>query len=239
MFTLDPAGFYTSTAIQDANGFSTRGMGDGTDIGILTAFSKNILHTDKLTTLKQVHSGTVAFVDAATKELVTRVEATDGVVTDDPKRALFLKTADCLPALFVDTTAHLCGAAHLGYKGVLAGLTEAMVEEFITHGSEPRDITVAIGPTIGNCCYDIGPDRALQFRTRYPQYESVMFRRENDKTFLNLSRLVHDILLGVGVPDKNIDVFDMCTKCHVDEFYSYRGEGKKLTGEIFSFVMMR
>jgi polyphenol oxidase len=242
MFKLHDAGYYFSTLIDDdhfRSGFSTRKLGDGARRDVVSSFASSVLGVDSIVTLKQIHSGNAVFINGDHPYAHTPVPDADGIVTDHTGQALFLKTADCLPAVFVDKTKGLSGVGHLGYKGVLNGLAEHMIERFTDHGSDPKHIHVAIGPTIGSCCYDITDERAEQFRQAYGKHMESIMKTKNGKTFLDLSDLVTRILIDHGVQEKNIDRFDKCTKCNRDEFYSYRAEGKELSGELFSFVTRR
>jgi hypothetical protein len=82
----------------------------------------------------------------------------DAMVTRVPGLALSILTADCQPALFADRDAGVIGAAHAGWKGTLTGVLEATLEAMERLGGRRDRIAVAIGPTISQRAYEVGPE---------------------------------------------------------------------------------
>lgn len=124
---------------------------------------------DRLLTLYQIHSADTVTVSAPwTLETPPRA---DGLVTDRPGLTLGILTADCCPVLFADRQAGVIGAAHAGWKGALAGVTEATIEAMITLGAERDRITGAIGPTIRQANYEVGPEFPDPFLKKDPSAE--------------------------------------------------------------------
>jgi len=117
----------------------------------------------------QVHSADVAIL----REPGSARPRADALVTDRPGLALSILTADCAPVLFADTEAGVIGAAHAGWKGALAGVLEATIDAMESLGADRARIAAAIGPTISQRAYEVGPefldafvaedDRALRF----------------------------------------------------------------------------
>ena len=87
----------------------------------------------------------------------------DAMVADRPGVVLGILTADCLPALFADAEAGVIGAAHAGWRGLLAGILEATVEAMEALGAERRRIHAALGPAIGRKSYEVGPEFPAPF----------------------------------------------------------------------------
>ena len=87
----------------------------------------------------------------------------DAMVTDRPGVVLGILTADCLPALFADGGAGVVGAAHTGWRGLLAGVLESTVEAMEALGAERRRIHAALGPAIGRKSYEVGPEFPAPF----------------------------------------------------------------------------
>ena len=104
--------------------------------------------------LHQVHSADVVIVTDPTAK---RPQA-DALVTALPGIALSILTADCQPVLFADPVRRVIGAAHAGWKGAVAGVLEATVAAMVSLGSRPADIAVAIGPSISQRNYEVGPE---------------------------------------------------------------------------------
>src|SRR5205085_5378945 len=81
-----------------------------------------------------------------------------------PGAVVAIKTADCIPVLLADERLHAVAAIHAGWRGtvarIAAGAVAAMQERF---GTRPQDLHAAIGPGIGKCCYEVGPEVAVHF----------------------------------------------------------------------------
>lgn len=163
----------------------------------------------------------------------------DGLITTKKKYLLQVFTADCVPIIFVDPRKKIIGISHQGWKGTLLALAAKMINEFCKLGSRISEIICAIGPSIGACCYSIDKQRQKLFNENFPKYKSDMFEIHDDKVSLNLLRVNYRILSDHGIKEKNIDFFPFCTKCNNHLFYSFRGEGKMLPGEMTSFVMIK
>ena len=189
---------------------------------------------DRIAQCKQIHSGNIAIVQDIPEELVENV---DGLITNSKNTYLGIVTADCLPVLLYDRKG-IAGALHAGYKGIANHILENMVEEFKKKDSDPKEIQVGIGPAIGVCCYDVGKDRIEMFQKSFPYAEDFFVEKEN-KYFLDLKKLASIVLMHEGVPQTNIEIADLCTKEHLDTFYSYRGEGPETYGEFVSIIGIR
>ena len=118
-----------------------------------------------LLTPYQIHSATCVTVDAPFEK---RPEA-DALVTDRPGLAIGVVTADCAPVLLADAAAGVVGAAHAGWKGALAGVTDATIAAMIARGAQPRRIVAAVGPCIARASYEV--DDA--FRRRFEEADAA------------------------------------------------------------------
>jgi YfiH family protein len=87
----------------------------------------------------------------------------DAMATAIPGIALAVSTADCGPVLFADPSAGVIGAAHAGWRGALAGVTDATVAAMERLGATRARIVAAIGPMIRQPNYETGPDLKEQF----------------------------------------------------------------------------
>ena len=109
---------------------------------------------------RQVHSADVRIahaVDAQPPEMEPRFTC-DGFVTNEPGVPLAVFMADCLPALLYDPAAGVIGAVHCGWRGSVADILGAAVAQMCALGAHPADIRAAIGPGIGACCFEVGPE---------------------------------------------------------------------------------
>lgn len=96
----------------------------------------------------------------------------DALVTDRPGLLLGVVTADCTPVLFADREAGVIGAAHAGWKGAIAGVTERTIEAMEALGARRERIVAAIGPTIAQASYEVDDS----FRDRFHALDSASAR---------------------------------------------------------------
>lgn len=149
---------------------------------------------------------------------VERAFLTDGVVSDVPGLHFFLTFADCVPLVFFDAATGALGAAHAGWRGTAAGVGAEVVRTMSeVFGSDPGDIRVGIGPSIGPCCYTVGEAVFDTFRQR--GNEAVTGK---DRSHLDLWTSNEHQLRRVGVSD--IESARICTACNTHTFFSHRGE---------------
>jgi YfiH family protein len=185
---------------------------------------------DKMVSLRQVHSSLVLVVRGATG----CAGQGDALVSSDPGLPLSIRTADCLPILMADPLTRTVAAVHAGWRGSAAGIATAtlarMRDKFGTH---PADVQVAIGPGIGPCCYEVGPEVLAQFGQ-----SRATPRSESAAGHLDLSAANRRELERAGVPSANIESLGMCTSCDAERFYSWRREGDR-AGRMVSFIGLR
>jgi polyphenol oxidase len=106
-----------------------------------------------------------------------------------------------------------------------------MAAEF---GSRPAAMRAAIGPAIGPCCYQVGEEVQAEFASRFP-YASELFPRSRQ---LHLPEANRHQLLAAGLAPGSITVAELCTQCHPEQFFSYRGEQGN-TGRMLAFIGVR
>lgn len=173
-----------------------------------------------LVTLYQTHSDVAHTVTHPTPE---RPNA-DAMVTSVPGIALGVRTADCAPVLFADPTNGVVGAAHAGWRGAVGGILEATLTAMIAAGAHPSNIRAAIGPTIAQASYEVGPDVKDDVATKTPRdvgTEAMFAPSPTEGRFLfDLPAYVAARLRAAGVDA----VEDIGCDTYADEarFYSYR-----------------
>lgn len=233
---------YYSTLINDGNyfsGFSTKEAGDGRAKETISGFfDENDIEFKNIISLEQIHSANIEIYDSLLSN-EDRIPETDGVITKDVKVPLTIQTADCVPIVYVDKKSGLIGISHNGWRGSLKKLQIRMIEQFIEHGSNLDHIKIALGPAIGDCCYEIKDDLYYSFLDELEEYSKKVFRMRGGRKYLNLTLLNYLMLLDKGVKKENLDFFPFCTKCNAEKFFSHRREGKDLKGKMFSFVIKK
>jgi purine-nucleoside/S-methyl-5'-thioadenosine phosphorylase / adenosine deaminase len=204
-----------------------------------------MVSADRLVRAHQVHGADVLIRRAGDAPMTTPPDA-DIIVSDDPTVAIAIQTADCVPILIADRRTGAVAAAHAGWRGLAAGVprvtVEALAREF---GSRPGDLVAAAGPSIGACCYEVGPEVHRRFaEAGWP--ESTMsgwfFRRAQPARgnpsmaglraeprpghwYFDSARAASDQLESAGVPRDQILAAELCTASHPDALCSYRRDG--------------
>lgn len=148
----------------------------------------------------------------------------DGLVCDRAGPVLGAFAADCVPILFGDPRARVCGAAHAGWRGTVNGVAERVIERMVERGAGAADLQVALGPSIGPCCFEVGPEVAAAFRERFGDIDGLVVAGPN-KEHVDLRVALVASLGAAGVPAANVDADPPCTRCHPDRFFSYRRDG--------------
>jgi len=146
-----------------------------------------------------------------------RGEHADGLWTDEPGLPILAMSADCLPIALarVDARTPAVAVLHVGWRGLLAGVVAAGAEA-LTLGQTSMgrgELTAAIGPGIGPCCYEVGEEVAAPFRERFGD-DVVRERR------LDLWTSAERALRAAGV--ERVDRLDRCTACEPETFFSHR-----------------
>lgn len=182
-----------------------------------------------LTTLKQIHSNIAIVADGHSG----CVGEGDALVTNHGGTLLGVRTADCVPILFVDRQRRVVAAVHAGWRGtaeeVAMRALERMQAEFNCNSS---NIEAAIGPAIGACCYEVGTEVATRFRKFFPERTDL-----SRAAHIDLAEASRRQLVAAGVPPEHIYTGTPCTQCS-DEMHSYRRDGAK-AGRMYSVIGIR
>uniref|UniRef100_G3N4X1 Purine nucleoside phosphorylase LACC1 n=1 Tax=Gasterosteus aculeatus aculeatus TaxID=481459 RepID=G3N4X1_GASAC len=150
----------------------------------------------------------------------------DAMVTDRAGVVLAAPGADCMPILFADPRSKVIGAAHAGWKGTLMGVAMATVEAMVTEfGCRVSDIMVAMGPSVGACCFTLDRQQAQDFlridRGCVPDPESA--RPHVDLRLANRVLLQRGGVLSGHIHDHK--EMQRCTSCHPEDFFSHVRDG--------------
>ncbi|XP_042283220.1 purine nucleoside phosphorylase LACC1 isoform X3 [Thunnus maccoyii] len=158
-------------------------------------------------------------------------ESYDAIVTNQSGVILGAPGADCIPVLFADRVSMVIGVAHAGWKGTLMGVAMATVEAMVRDfGCQVSNIVVAIGPSVGACCFTLVKEQALDFHCIHPD---CVLDPQSARPHVNI-RLANRILLQEGgiLPEHIHDdtVTDRscvtpCTSCHPEAFFSRVRDG--------------
>lgn len=174
---------------------------------------------ERLLTAFQIHTSDVIVA----KEPWTRDSRprADAIVTQEPRLAIGVSTADCGPLLFADGEAGVIGAAHAGWRGALSGVIEATVATMERLGARRARIAAALGPTIRQSNYEVGPEFVEQFRAadsgnmRYFQPS-----QREDHAMFDLCGYIAQRIGQAGITQ--YEDLGLCTYEEPERFYSYR-----------------
>lgn len=191
----------------------------------------------RLIQVRQVHGDRIITIDKK-GPLPTDPPEGDAMITDRPGVALGIKTADCVPLLFVDPVHRVIGAAHAGWRGTALGLAAKMIDALDERFSSRReDIIVAIGPAIGPCCYQVDLPVRESLLSSSSAVPFLRPCREEGRWMLDLALANRLQLLDKGVAGENIVSADLCTACRRDLFFSHRAD-RGCTGRQINFLML-
>ena len=188
---------------------------------------------ERLYSVTQVHGAHVAKVGAeAEPEEVARMHA-DGLTTNLPGVALGIYTADCIAILMGDSKTGAIAAAHAGWRGTVEGIAAAAAGALtLSFGANPQDLWVALGPSIGPCCFEVGEDVAAKFSSEFVK------PRPGRKPTVDLRAANVAQLVSAGIPRDHIDAKPPCTSCDRARFYSFRRDGRE-TGQHVAYIWRR
>lgn len=208
------------------------------------AFGAGAIHA-----MRQVHGVTVlravAGPDRADGDSPAEPEC-DGLLTPTPGEAVAVKTADCVPLLLHDPLTGAAAAIHAGWRGAAGDIATRAVRALAqATGSPATGFHALLGPAIGPCCFEVGPEVLAAFAVggrdpdeiRAPTPPPAVGSGEprespadrtlpTDRAHLDLHRDTRLRLRAAGLRPDRIHAADACTRCG-DRFHSYRREGRR------------
>lgn len=174
---------------------------------------------DRLLTAKQIHSPVVVVAEQPwTRENRPRADA---IVTRTSGLAVGVSTADCGPLLFADSQAGVVGATHAGWRGALTGVVEATVAAMEKLGADRGRISAALGPTIQQRNYEVGPEFVERFLAADAANKRFFTVSKRDgHAMFDLTGYIADRVARTGI--ENLEDLGLCTYAEPERFYSYR-----------------
>jgi polyphenol oxidase len=226
----------------------------------------------QLVSLRQIHSDLIRLVGEEahannganrTKILASETYRGDALITRSPGLLLAVQTADCIPILLADPVGRAVAAIHAGWRGTLrriAGKTAGRMQ--MEFGTRPPDLIAALGPGIGRCCYEVGPEVTKELKSQFHRAHEWLegpveaLESGEDPTplpwltmmppghqpppprvKLDLLAANRAILIAAGLRPENILVTELCTSCRPDLLFSYRRE--RPTGRMMAVIGRR
>lgn len=207
--------------------------------GFGTRQSEKWTHGEGRTWVHQIHSG---MVHRATE--AGYVADGDALISDVAGLVLEVRTADCLPVLLVDPVRRVVAAAHAGWRGTVAGIAARTAAQMVAEfGCRWGDLQAALGPSIGPCCFEVGPEVAAQFDEScvvQPAAGGAADSAESanstqQRVRVDLHRANKMQLVDAGLSAAAVFQVTSCTMCDPGQFHSFRRD-REQSGRLVSGI---
>jgi YfiH family protein len=197
-------------------------------LGVKYASAANQVHGDRIVMLmphKSKNTKIMKSRDAVDIKRMLSIDA-DGIISDIPGIAAGVRLADCAGTVIMDPVKNVTASIHSGWKGVANKIPSKAVKKMKKYfGSNPGDLTAAISPAIGPCCYEVGAEIYNQLQKQ--AVFSNIFTKKKGRIYMDLWAGVKNLLVAEGLKPENVHVCDICTSCNPEYFYSHRRDKGK------------
>lgn len=188
---------------------------------------------------KQVHSDKVIFINESNKGVLisdSKIEC-DGSITNIPNIPLVTNCADCMTILIFDTITKHIASIHAGWQGVLNRIALKGINKLVNEcDCNVKDMIVCISPHICTKCFEVMNDVKDMFDKEFG-YCDVIYIKDSLHYNIDLEEILKRDLLNIGIKSYNIHSSQICNKCNVEDFYSYRKDPN--TGRMAFSIMLR
>lgn len=184
---------------------------------------------ENILNLKQVHGNDILTVcgNYDLNRYKSGRHKADGWILAVKNCGVSVYTADCLPLFLWDKNADVLALAHCGWRNIAEGFPSKIAKSLISFEGAKMPVSALIAPHIQKCCFEV--DKSV-----YRLFTKSGCKKTNGKFCVDLSLEVKYQLISAGIEPADIQVFDECTFCNPQKYFSYRRTGKKLS--MISFV---
>lgn len=151
----------------------------------------------------------------------------DALVGTNPKCAVGVRIADCLPILVGDRKSGATVAIHAGWKGLVAGIVESGIRRLQEVAGTPGELVAAIGPHITARAFEVSEDVAIRLAESVPGAGNVIERHHGPRPHVNLCAVARARLERIGLERGDVDVVPGCTHGEPESFFSFRRDGAR------------
>jgi YfiH family protein len=183
--------------------------------------------------VNQVHGAEIRIV---TRDNAAERPSADGMVTREAGVMLAIFTADCVPILMRSKRGRVAAALHAGWRGVIGKIAREGVAAMERLGARADEISAALGPSIGGCCFEVDEDLADRFTREVPGAGRHRRPGRPGKAYLDLRAILRGQLMAAGLDAHAIEDVGPCTRCASERFFSRRAAGGITTGLQMSFI---
>lgn len=190
----------------------------------------------------QIHNNRIKIVDTNDKgkgiSVKSSIKGYDGLATNCKGVILTTFYADCVPIYFLDPVKEVIAISHSGWKGTTMGIGPETVK-VLKHnfGCNPKNLKIAIGPSIGECCFEVEKNVYKNFKEKYEWIDNYCTQTKLNKWHIDLQSIIIKTLISEGCLKQNILSCGICTCCNNDIFFSYRGDKGK-TGSLAGMIQL-
>lgn len=191
---------------------------------------------DSIFDVWQVH-GTNVICTSSPRGLAEDHQKADAIFTDSDEITLFMRFADCVPIVLFDPEKKVIGIVHAGWKGTVDSIAvNAIQTAQREYGISPDKLIAGIGPSIGPDHYHVGMEVKEMIEETFGDQSQSVLSTNGSAYSLNLWRANEILLRKAGV--KNIEVAEICTACHNEDWFSHRKENGS-TGRFGAVAFLR
>ncbi len=180
----------------------------------------------KIYFLSQVHGVATQRIHGNEDREVVLYQHGDAISSACVTVAVGVRIADCAPVLVADRKSGAAVAIHAGWRGAVAGVVKAGVQELREVSQSDGDLVAAIGPHISLEAFEVGEEVALQLEAASP-VAGVVARQPDRRPHVDLRRILHAQLNELGLEDSSIDEVGGCTFGDEENLFSYRRDGRE------------
>jgi len=175
--------------------------------------------------INQVHGTDVLYVDHYSEHTATY----DAMVSDKSALKLMIKTADCIPLVFADEQAGVIGAAHAGWRSLVAEIIPKTIDEMVKLGASRNKILVGMGPSLGTCC--------SEFSQPYEEIPEKYHWAILENNHVDLLNIAHQQVMDSGIPGSHVERMAICTACSPEWFSWRRNHSNERMGTFIEKIM--
>ena len=167
--------------------------------------------------MEQIHTDNIKIVNKNSPSLINECDA---ILTTERNLPLMVMVADCIPILIYDKNKQVIGAIHSGRNGTFLKIVSKTIQKMKKlYNSNPKDIFISFGSSIGFECYEVSEEIGNIFVQNFGK-QFVKFK--NNKALIDLPSINRELVLLEGIPAENIEISDTCNHCNVENYFSYR-----------------
>jgi polyphenol oxidase len=162
----------------------------------------------------------------------------DGIVSEDPRIAVAVRTADCTPILIATDDGRIVAAVHAGWRGACAGIAQVAIEAMEARGAKRSEMSFALGPSIGIDAFEVGDEVVEAARRSLGGAAPPTKLGARGRPHLDLVGLIERQLAQLGVSPDRMERVGGCTFTNRAMFFSHRRD-RGITGRLMSAIAPR